>query len=167
MKTFWRVLGRQLTAWETAAGAEWAWELQKPQNSQQRNSDGSEKRFCVSARVARQPTRWRTGDKGFYACRKCAMEGSLCFTWVREEDGDAVDVDVADQDGILSSKGEFWCLPVHPQDRRCEVKKDREIRTWLNEGDNSESDSSGEDGEGEESELDEYKDEDVCEGEDD
>lgn len=159
MKTFWRVLDRQLTAWETAAGAEWGWELQKPQNSQQRSSDGHEKRFCVSAKVSRQPTRWRAGDEGFYACRKCAMEGTLCFTWVREEGDDAVDVDVADQDGILSSKGEFWCLPVHPQDRRCEVKKDREIRTWLNEGDNSESDSSGEDGDGEESEDDGYRDE--------
>lgn len=167
MKTFWRVLERQLTAWETAAGAEWAWELQKPQNSQQRNGEGSVRRFCVSAKVAKQPTRWRAGDEGFYACRKCAMEGSLCFTWVREEGDDAVDVDVADQDGILSSKGEFWCLPVHPQDRRCEVKKDREIRTWLNEGDNSESDSSGEDGDGEDSECDEYRGEEGHEGEED
>jgi hypothetical protein len=45
----------------------------------------------------------------------------------------------------MKPKGEFWCLPVHPEDRRREVKKDREIRTWLNEEDDSESDSSGED----------------------
>lgn len=48
-------------------------------------------------------------------------------------------------------------MPVHPEDRRSgEVKKDREIRTWLNEEDNSESDSSGEDI-GESSDDDEFK----------
>lgn len=79
---------------------------------------------------------------------------SLCFTWVEDEDAESDDDE--GEDGIPEPKGEFWCLPIHKDDRRCEVKKDREIRTWLNEGDNSESDSSGEEI-GESSEEDEFK----------
>jgi hypothetical protein len=138
MKSFWSCLKKQRKEWEDAAGAEWAWELQKAKGRVRG------KRLCVSSKLAKKPTRWREGDSGNYACRSCAMNTLLCFTWVEDEDPER-DSD-EDEAVIPKSKGEFWCLPVHPEDRRCgEVKKDREIRTWLNEEDNSESDSSGED----------------------
>jgi hypothetical protein len=151
MEDFWSLLRKQLEQWEDAAGANWAWELQKTQKS--RAHQGSRRRFCVTSKVAKRPTTWRKGDNGQYACRKCASNASLCFTWVADEEAKAA----KDEDaGISAPKGEFWCLPVHPSDRRCEVSKGREIRTWLNEGDNSESDSSGED-DGAESDADEFK----------
>ncbi|GAB7327069.1 hypothetical protein MBLNU13_g10996t1 [Cladosporium sp. NU13] len=149
MKTFWSRLEKQRKEWEDAAGAEWAWELQKAKG----RVHG--RRSCVSSKLAKRPTRWRKGDTGDYACRHCAMNTLLCFTWVEDEDPEH------DSDGeeavIPKPRGEFWCLPVHPDDRRCgEVKKDREIHTWLNEEDNSESDSSG-DAIGESSDEDEFK----------
>jgi hypothetical protein len=146
MKSFWSTLKRLRKGWEEAAGAEWAWELQKP--SKARNG-----RLCVSTTLAKQSTRWREGDSGDYACRNCAMNASLCFTWVRDEDAEP---DQEDEAVVPRPKGEFWCLPVHPVDSRCKATKGREIRTWLNEGDNSESDSSGEEI-GESSEEDDFK----------
>jgi hypothetical protein len=146
MKSFWSTLKRLRKGWEEAAGAEWAWELQKP--SKARNG-----RLCVSTTLAKQSTRWREGDSGNYACSSCAMNASLCFTWVKDEDAEHEHEDEAT---IPNPKGEFWCLPVHPVDSRCKAAKGREIRTWLNEGDNSESDSSGEDI-GENSEEEEFK----------
>jgi hypothetical protein len=151
MKAFWPLQRKQLEQWEDAAGTNWAWELQKTQKS--RGHKDGKRRFCVSSKVAKRPTLWRRGDNGNYACRKCASNASLCFTWVSDEEAEADDDEDA---GIPMPKGEFWCLPVHPSDRRCEVTEGREIRTWLNEGDNSESDSSG-DGDGVESDADEYK----------
>ena len=149
MKTFWSRLKKQRKEWEDAAGAEWAWELQKGKGRVRG------RRSCVSSKLAKRPTRWRKGDTGNYACRHCAMNTLLCFTWVEDEDPEH---DGDEEEFVIPKpKGEFWCLPVHPDDRRCgEVKKDREIRTWLNEEDNSESDSSGEDI-GESSDEDEFK----------
>lgn len=151
MKAFWSLLRKQRQEWEDAAGAEWAWELQKTQKS--RGKQQGPKRFCVSSKVAKKPTLWRKGDVGNFACTKCAANSLLCFTWVADEDAQWFD---EDESVVSGPKGEFWCLPIHPEDRRCVVMKDREIRTWLNEGDNSESDSSGED-DGVSSDEDEYK----------
>lgn len=149
MKTFWSRLKKQRKEWEDAAGAEWAWELQKAKG----RTRG--KRSCVSSKLAKKPTRWRKGDAGDWACRSCAKNALLCFTWVEDEDSEHDGEE--EKSEIPKPKGEFWCLPVHPEDRRCgEVKKDREIRTWLNEEDNSESDSSGEEI-GESSDEDEFK----------
>lgn len=150
MKAFWPLVRKLRGEWEDAAGAEWAWELQKTQKS--RGKRQGAKRFCVSSKVAKKPTLWRKGDVGNFACRKCAANSSLCFTWVADEDVEFHQ----DESVVPEPKGEFWCLPIHPEDRRCLVTKDREIRTWLNEGDNSESDSSGED-DGVSSDEDEYK----------
>lgn len=148
MKSFWSRLKKQRKEWEDAAGAEWAWELQKVKGRVRG------RRSCVASKLAKKPTRWRRGDAGNYACRSCATNTLLCFTWVEDEDPEH---DSNDEEPVIPKpKGEFWCLPVHPEDRRCEVKKDREIRTWLNEEDNSESDSSGEDV-GESSDEDEFK----------
>jgi hypothetical protein len=132
MKSFWSHLKRLREGWEEVAGAEWAWELQKPGRAR-------EGRLCVSSTLAKQSTVWREGDAGNFACEKCAMDASLCFTWVKDEDAEHVTGD----DDIPDPKGEFWCLPIHRKDRRSVVRKDREIRTWLNEEDVSESDSSG------------------------
>lgn len=149
MKSFWSCLKKQREEWEDAAGAEWAWEMQKAKGRVRG------RRSCVASKLAKKPTLWRKGDKGNYACRNCAKNTLLCFTWVEDEDPEH-DGD-GDEAMIPKPKGEFWCLPVHPEDRRCgEVKKDREIRTWLNEEDNSESDSSGEEI-GESSEEDDFK----------
>jgi hypothetical protein len=138
MKSFWSQLKKQRKEWEDAAGAEWAWELQKAKGRVRG------RRSCVSSKLAKKPTRWRKGDTGDYACRNCAKNTLLCFTWVEDEDPEH---DSNEEEAMIPKpKGEFWCLPVHPEDRRCgEIKKDREVRTWLNEEDNSESDSSGED----------------------
>lgn len=146
MKSFWSKLKRLRKGWEEAAGAEWAWELQKP--SKARNG-----RLCVSATLAKQSTRWREGDSGDYACQSCVMNASLCFTWVKDEDAEH---DQEDEAAVPGPKGEFWCLPVHSNDSRCKATKGREIRTWLNEGNNSETDSSGEEIE-ESSEEDDFK----------
>lgn len=152
MKTFWSRLKKQRKEWEDAAGAEWAWELQKAKGRVRG------RRSCVSSKLAKKATRWRKGDAGDYACRSCAKNALLCFTWVEDEDEDEDEEHNSDEtEAVLPKpKGEFWCLPVHPEDRRSEVKKDREIRTWLNEEDNSDSDSSGEDI-GESSDEDDFK----------
>lgn len=149
MKSFWSRLKKQREEWEDAAGAEWAWELQKAKNRVRG------RRSCVARKLAKKPTLWRNGDTGNYACRNCSKNTLLCFTWVEDEDPEH-DGD-EDEPIIPKPKGEFWCLPVHHEDRwGAEVKKDREIRTWLNEEDNSESDSSGEDV-AESSEEDDFK----------
>ena len=136
MISFWSRLRRLRKEWEDAAGAEWAWELQKPTKKRGR-------RYCVSRKLAKQATMWREGDAGFYACKHCEKSASLCFTWVEDENAEREDGD----SGMPEPKGEFWCLPVHPGYRKLEIKEGREIRTWLNEEDDSESDSPGEIGE--------------------
>lgn len=134
---FWPLLGTLLDEWETFAGADWSWELQKPDAS---NKKG--KRYCVQSKLAGVPTKWRVGDEGFFACHNCAMAGRPCFTWV--EDQDAKWVWQGEDDGGLGeeARGEFWCLPVHVEDRRNVVVVDKEIWTWVNDG----SEEGGEEG---------------------
>jgi hypothetical protein len=143
MQGLWSQVKQLSKQWEDAAGTDWAWELQ-------RQSGG---RLCVSSKLAKQSTKWPAGDNGYYACNTCTSRARLCFTWAADEEGKY-------QEGfaIPIPKGDFLCLPVHPDDRSCvEVAKGRELRYWLNERDESESDSSGEDvGEGS-SEFDGYK----------
>lgn len=132
---FWSRLKPQLDEWENLAGADWPWELQK--------SRSSRKRFCVASKLARKPTRWREGDDGFFACQDCAGVGRACFTWVvGGEDGDEME---DDDDGFGAPKGEFWCLPVHVDDRRAEVREGKEMWIWVNEGEGA----SGSEGEAE------------------
>ena len=73
---------------------------------------------------------------------------------------DRVRREAEDGDEVFGApKGEFWYLPVHKDDRRCVDVKDREIRTWVNEGESSsdEDDDSGEESEESESgAVDEY-----------
>lgn len=127
MTAFWSYLDRLVLEWEDAAGTDWAWDLQKAANRR--------KRYCVSSKLAQKRTIWRAGDSSYFACKACARGVKPCFTWVEGDD-----------DG----KGKFWCLPVHPDDRRCEVKKDKEIRTWINEAEGEESESeSGSESDGE------------------
>jgi len=136
MVVFWSRLRKLREGWGDTAGAEWAFELQKKPKS------GRKKRYCVSRKLAKLPTRWRKGDMGNYACTHCEKNSSLCFTWVEDEDAKHDDGDEEDS----GPKGEFWCLPIHEDDRKGEkAKKDRELRTWLNGYYDSESDSSGED----------------------
>jgi hypothetical protein len=135
MQGLWSQVKQLSKQWEDAAGTDWAWELQ-------RQSGG---RLCVSSKLAKQSTKWRAGDNGYYACNTCTSRARLCFTWAADEEGKF-------QEGfaIPIPKGDFLCLPVHPDDRSgVEVARGRELRYWLNESDDSESDSSGEDvGEG-------------------
>jgi hypothetical protein len=143
MVSFWSRLRKLREEWEDTAGAEWAYELQKMKR----------KRYCVSRRLAKLPTRWRKGDKGSYACTHCEKNASLCFTWVEDDNAELDDGEAGDSD----PKGEFWCLPVHTEDHKGEkVKEDREVRTWLNGDLASDTDSSGEEL-GESSEEDEFK----------
>jgi hypothetical protein len=148
MSSFWKTLASLRNKWEEQAGAEWAWEVQKKVKTRGRARGGSGasriKRFCVSSRLADRPTKWRRGDSGFFACLGCARAAEPCFTWVGDEDGG---VEGDDDEVFGAPKGEFWCLPVHKDDRRCVDVKGKEMRSWVNEGESS----SGEDDSGEES----------------
>jgi hypothetical protein len=129
MVSFWSRLRKLREEREDTAGAEWAYELQK----------FKKKRHCVSRRLAKLPTRWRAGEKARYACIDCEKSASLCFTWVEDEDAKHH----GEEDEDFEPKGEFWCLPIHTKGREGEeVKKDRELRTWLNDP-ASDTDSSG------------------------
>jgi hypothetical protein len=78
------------------------------------------------------------------------------FTWVRDEDGGEEE---GDDEVFGSPKGEFLCLPVHKDDRRCVEVEGREIRIWVNEDESSsDEDDSGE--ESDESAFDAYDDDD-------
>jgi hypothetical protein len=136
MKNFWSLLKKQREAWEQAAGAKWAWELQKLMH---RRGHLRGRRFCVSSRLVKRPTRWGKGDEGFFACRGCVAKGLLCFTWVAADEEAELD---EGENVVAGAKGEFWCLPVHPDGRR-DVHNVREIQQWL-KGDVSETDNSGE-----------------------
>ena len=156
MSSFWKTLASLRNKWEEQAGAEWAWEVQKKVKTRGRARGGSGasriKRFCVSSRLADKPTRWRRGDSGFFACLDCARAADPCFTWVGDEDGG-----VEGGDEVFGApKGEFLCLPVHEDDRRCRDVKGKEMRSWVNEGDSS----SDEDDSDEESGFDAYDDDD-------
>jgi hypothetical protein len=161
MSSFWKSFAALNDSREDQAGTEWAWEVQKKVKTR---GNGSFKRFCVTSRLANRPTRWRRGDTGFFACLECAGAARPCFTWVGDEDGGGAEDGGGDGDKVFGApKGEFWCLPVHKDDRRCVDVKGREIRTWVIEGESS----SDEDGSGEESEesgfggaVDEYDDDD-------
>ena len=156
MSSFWKTLTSLRDKWEDQAGAEWAWEVQKKVKTRGRaRGSGDFKRFCVTSKLDNRLTKWRREDTGFFACLDCAGAARPCFTWVRDEDGGAEDGDEV----FGAPKGEFWCLPVHKDDRRCVDVKDREIRTWVNEGESSsdEDDDSGEESEESESgAVDEY-----------
>jgi hypothetical protein len=157
MSSFWKTLTSLRNKWEDQAGADWAWEVQKKVKTRGRaRGNGAYKRFCVSSRLADRPTKWRHGDSGLFACLECAGAAKPCFTWVRDEDGGEEEGD----DGVFGApKGEFLCLPVHQDDRRCVEVEGREIRTWINEeGSSSDEDDSGE--ESDESAFDAYDDDD-------
>lgn len=156
---FWPLLTILLDEWETLAGADWAWDLQKPDSS---NRFG--KRSCVASKLAGLQTKWRAGDEGFFACQGCAMVGRPCFTWVEDEDakwvweGEGEDEGEGEEEGLGEEpKGEFWCLPVHVDDRRNVVQVDKEIWIWVNEGVEGGEEGEGE-GEGLEGYWDEWKD---------
>ena len=134
MSSFWKTLTALRDKWEDQAGADWTWEVQKKVKARGRGGRhagiATFKRFCVSSKLANRPTKWRPGDSGFYACLECAGAAKPCFTWVRDESGESGNGD--DESG--APPGDFWCLPVHPEDRRCVDLIGREIRTWVNEG---------------------------------
>ena len=113
MSAFWHLLRRLQGTWEDAAGADWAWEFQKPARRG--------RRLCVSSKLAKRRTVWREGDEGFFACGECVALGRPCFTWVGDENAEG------------AFAGEFWCLPVMEEDRRCEVKVGKEMKIWVNE----------------------------------
>jgi hypothetical protein len=165
MSSFWKALASLFDTWEDQAGAEWAWEVQKRVKSSASGAgNGAYLKVCVTSKLEpKLTTRWRAGDTGFFACPECTSAARPCFTWVWDEDGG--DEDGGDGDEVFGApKGEFWCLPVHKGDRRCVNVKDREIRTWVNEGESSSDEGSS--GSGEESEqsgfgaVDEYDDDD-------
>lgn len=157
MSDFWKTLTSLRDQWEDQKGADWAWEVQK----NTRPHGGRKKRDCVTTRLADRGTRWRPGDSGLYACLECAGMVRPCFTWVRDEDdgGSSDSVEDGGEEEFCAPKGEFWCLPVHEDDRRCVEVQGREIRKWINEGESSgEEDDSGE--ESEKRAVDEYDDDD-------
>jgi hypothetical protein len=63
----------------------------------------------------------------------CVVAGRPCFTWVMDKNGGDGEGD--DSGEVLGvPKGEFWCLPIHQDDRNCPVEEECDIRTWVNEG---------------------------------
>ena len=91
---------------EEKAGYDWQWEFQKPKHSTK-----GEQSLCVRSKFLRRKMAWRAGDDGWFACNDCAGLGLPCFSWTGKE---------------------FWLLPLHDQDRRLPVEKDKEIRYWIN-----------------------------------
>jgi hypothetical protein len=153
MSSFWKALTSLLDTWEEQAGADWAWEVQKKVKS--RGGNGAFQRVCVTSQLDDElHTKWRHGDSGFFACSECAKAAKPCFTWVRDEGGG----EEGDDDEVFGApKGEFWCLPVHKDDRRCKEVKGKEIRSRVNEVESlSDEDGSGE--ESDESGFDAYDD---------
>ena len=160
MSSFWKILTALRNTWEDQAGADWAWEVQKKVKSRARGrgrtGNGSFKRFCVSSRLANRPTKWRPGDTGFYACLECAGAAKPCFTWARDEHGEGGD----DGDEFSAPPGEFWCLPVHKEDRRCVNVDGREMRIWVNEGESSSDEGDSSESGSSSGAVDEYNDDD-------
>jgi hypothetical protein len=153
MSSFWKTLTSLRNKWEEQAGADWAWEVQKKVKS--RGGNGAVQRVCVTSQLDNDlRTKWRHGDSGFFACSECAKAAKPCFTWVRDEGGG----EEGDDDEVFGApKGEFWCLPVHKDDRRCKEVKGKEIRSRVNEVESlSDEDGSGE--ESDESGFDAYDD---------
>ena len=91
---------------EEKAGYDWQWEFQKPKHPSKGTSSP-----CVRSKFMRRTNAWREGDDGWFACNDCAGQGLPCFSWTGKE---------------------FWLLPLHDQDRRLPVEKDKEIRYWIN-----------------------------------
>jgi hypothetical protein len=127
---FWALLRTLSEKWEGQAGDCWALEFQKRSIAGRKgNEDKMPRRFCVNSKLAKLPTNWRPRDKGFWACSDCIVAGRPCFTWVMDKHG------ADDGEEMLSvPRGEFWCLPVHQDDRNCEFEEEWDIRTWVNEG---------------------------------
>lgn len=118
MSDFWHRLSELVLTRESRAGAFWRWELEKP-------SRKKGVRVCVSSALAKKRKRWRRDDAGFFACQDCASRALPCITWVRHG---------GEQDGNEEAEGEFWCLPVHEEDRYIpETVNGREVRIWINE----------------------------------
>jgi hypothetical protein len=162
MSSFWTLLASLRNKWEAKAGAEWAWDVQKKIKTRGKGRrGGTSKRLCVTSKLAGRPTKWRLGDVGFWACLECAEAARPCFTWAKDENGDSGD-EGEDGEEFCSPKEDFWCLPVHPADRKCADAVGKEIRTWVNEEESSgdEDDSGGESEESGSGAAEEYDDDD-------
>jgi hypothetical protein len=133
---FWALLSTLREKWQEQAGDCWVWEFQKMSNAGRKGSeDKMPRRFCITSKLANLPTNWRPGDKGFWACSDCVVAGRPCFTWVMEKHGADSEADGGGGGEVLGVPiGEFWCLPVHQDDRNCQVEEELDIRTWVNEG---------------------------------
>jgi hypothetical protein len=131
---FWALLSTLSAKWEEQAGDRWAWEFQKRSSAGRKSSeDKMPRRFCITSKLANLPTDWRPLDEGFRTCMDCVVAGRPCFTWVMDKNGGDGEGD--DSGEVLGvPKGEFWCLPVHQDDRNCPVEEECDIRTWVNEG---------------------------------
>ena len=132
---FWALLSTLREKWQERAGDCWAWEFQKMSNAGRKSSeDRMPRRFCITSKLANLPTNWRPADKGFWACLDCVVAGRPCFTWVMEKYGADSEADGGGGEPLGVPSGEFWCLPVHQDDRNCQVEEEWDIRTWVNEG---------------------------------
>jgi hypothetical protein len=131
---FWALLSTLSAKWEEQAGDRWAWEFQKRSNADRKRSDDKmPRRFCITSKLANLPTNWRPLDEGFQTCMDCVVAGRPCFTWAMDKNGgDGEGDDSGEVFGV--PKGEFWCLPIHQDDRNCPVEEEFDIRTWVNEG---------------------------------
>ena len=129
---FWNRLSPLSEKWEEQAGAYWAWEFQKRSSGGRvGGEDGMPRRYCITSRLAKRRTRWRPEDNGFWACMNCTEAARPCFTWITDIDGGYGNGEDAGE-VFGAPKGEFWCLPVHADDRRCEIVEGVDIRTWVN-----------------------------------
>jgi hypothetical protein len=133
--------------WEERAGAYWAWEFQKRRSG---GGDGMPRRYCVTSKLAKRWTRWRREDNGFWACVDCTEAARPCFTWATDKDGGYGNGEDAGE-VFGAPKGEFWCLPVHKEDRKCEIVEGEDIRTWVNGGESFGNGDHGADQDGEKS----------------
>jgi hypothetical protein len=134
MPPFWALLSTLSAKWEEQASDRWAWEFQKRSSAGRKSSeDKMPRRFCITSKLANLPTNWRPLDEGFRTCMDCVVAGRPCFTWVMDKNGGDGEGD--DSGEVLGvPKGEFWCLPIHQDDRNCPVEEECDIRTWVNEG---------------------------------
>ncbi|EGP90450.1 unnamed protein product [Zymoseptoria tritici ST99CH_1A5] len=102
-----------VNAWEASRGTEWRDDICIKYRREDIDS-GKVRKPCVSTRLLRKGggLTWRAGDEDAkWACERCVRSDKPCFAWDGED---------------------FWLLPLHEEDRKFEVKKDFEIRTWLN-----------------------------------
>ncbi|KAK5163585.1 uncharacterized protein LTR77_010534 [Saxophila tyrrhenica] len=106
------------TMWEAKKGEAWS-EQFKVDSGKAANQ---QKHLCVSQKCQGLRTTWRGGE-GMFACKECVKLGRPCFTFVCTGGwGD---------DGC--PLGEFRLLPLHEGDRVKRVKKDYEIRHWIDD----------------------------------